>query len=556
MFCGLTEAVQANESEVHCISDGELVMDDTLISKIYSENDCVHGRAGGHGRNHSRGRAGGCGRGNNHNRSRGRGDGNTIAIYGFESPLHLVGYICLGFTLGSMPVRYLGLPLMHRELRLCDYRPLLDKISGCFNAWSVKALSFAGRRQLISSVIYGTINFWTSAFILPKGCLRSIQSLCSRFLWSGNTNSRAVSKISWTTICLPKAEGGLGFRDLILWNKTLCLKLLWMLFEDSDSLWAAWMRENRLKEESLWSVDIEKVSSWTWCALLHLRHIAKQFIRAKIGNGRRISFWWDHWTPLGPLLSRFGSVGPCKTTISITATVSNVCCDTGWLIRGARSPAAEELHIHLTTIPLPSLQRGPDTYVWRIGNVDYTSFSTSKAWEIIRQRGQRQSWSSNTWFSGAVPRDAFTMWVANHDRLPTRARLARWGIASSSSCCLCDSATETKDHLFLQCQVSKEFWDLIHLRLLNRRLVFHTWTAFNEWISISNSSTPRLLKRLLYQATIYTLWIERNKRLHDNIASSTFQLFRSLDRLIRDIILENRLNPKFSGLMQYWLVRD
>lgn len=33
----------------------------------------------------------------------------------------------LGFHLGSMPIRYLGLPLMHRKLRIADYRLLLQK---------------------------------------------------------------------------------------------------------------------------------------------------------------------------------------------------------------------------------------------------------------------------------------------------------------------------------------------------------------------------------------------------------------------------------------------
>jgi len=65
----------------------------------------------------------------------------------------------LGFTLGSLPIRYLGLPLMHRKLRISDYRPLLDKVAGCFTNWSARSLSYAGRKQLISSVIYGSINF-------------------------------------------------------------------------------------------------------------------------------------------------------------------------------------------------------------------------------------------------------------------------------------------------------------------------------------------------------------------------------------------------------------
>lgn len=34
----------------------------------------------------------------------------------------------IGFSFGSLPVRYLGLPLMHRKLRISDYRPLLDQL--------------------------------------------------------------------------------------------------------------------------------------------------------------------------------------------------------------------------------------------------------------------------------------------------------------------------------------------------------------------------------------------------------------------------------------------
>nr|VDD01911.1 unnamed protein product [Brassica rapa] len=64
MFCGLNEAVQANESEAISISDED---HGNPISSVYSENNCVRGRAGGYaggrGRNHRRGRGRGRGRG-------------------------------------------------------------------------------------------------------------------------------------------------------------------------------------------------------------------------------------------------------------------------------------------------------------------------------------------------------------------------------------------------------------------------------------------------------------------------------------------------------------
>lgn len=91
-----------------------------------------------------------------------------------------------GFPIGSLPIRYLGLPLMSRKLRIAEYEPLLGKLRARFRSWDVKCMSFAGRAHLISSVIYGTIIFWTSTIFLPQGCLKRIESLCSPFLWSGS----------------------------------------------------------------------------------------------------------------------------------------------------------------------------------------------------------------------------------------------------------------------------------------------------------------------------------------------------------------------------------
>lgn len=137
-----------------------------------------------------------------------------------------------GFEVGKLPIRYLGLPLMHRKLRLAEYEPLITKISSRFRGWAVKALSFAGRAQLIASVIYGTVNFWMTSFMIPIGCIKKIESLCSRFLWSGSIESGKGAKVAWSGVCLPKNEGGLGLRRFREWNTTLCLRFIWLLFSE------------------------------------------------------------------------------------------------------------------------------------------------------------------------------------------------------------------------------------------------------------------------------------------------------------------------------------
>lgn len=105
---------------------------------------------------------------------------------------------------------------MSRKLKIAEYALIMAKLNMSFQSWSVKLLSFAGRLQLLKTVIFGTVTFWTSAFILPKGCIRSIESLCSRFVWSGNVESMSIAKVAWKTVCLPKEEGGLGLRSFLI----------------------------------------------------------------------------------------------------------------------------------------------------------------------------------------------------------------------------------------------------------------------------------------------------------------------------------------------------
>ncbi|KAG2278545.1 hypothetical protein Bca4012_041133 [Brassica carinata] len=76
-----------------------------------------------------------------------------------------------GFPCGQFSTRYLGLPLMSRKLKISEYAPLMIKISSRFQSWSA---SFAGRLQLLRTVIFCTVTFWISAFILPKGPLSQV----------------------------------------------------------------------------------------------------------------------------------------------------------------------------------------------------------------------------------------------------------------------------------------------------------------------------------------------------------------------------------------------
>lgn len=458
-----------------------------------------------------------------------------------------------GFTTGTLPVRYLGLPLMSRKLRVSEYEPLISKILARFRSWAVRSLSFAGRLQLIASVIYGNVNFWMSAFTLPKGCIRRIESLCSRFLWSGDTDITGKAKIAWATVCLPKSEGGLGLRSLLMWNKVLCLSFLWLLFSDSKSLWAVWHRHYSLQGKSFWSLEESSLDSWVWRQLLKLRELGLRFIKPLLGNGQRVSFWFDPWTPFGKLITFLGPFGPCQLRVPLHSSVAEACNNTGWSIASPRSDKALELHIFLTSIPCPVFSEDVDSYVWSTTAKEEPKFSAAYTWQDLRPSATVQTTANLIWFKGAIPRNSFNMWVANMDRLPTRARLASWGLSVPTTCCLCSAYDETRDHLFMTCHYSTSVWRLSigHLNPPDR--MFTNWSELLSWIRGNSSAAPSLLRKLAAQSIVYHLWKQRNNVLHNNLVLAPETIFRFIDKEMRNIITARRERKQFLKLMEKWM---
>ena len=169
-----------------------------------------------------------------------------------------------GFNLGSFPMKYLGVPLISTRLNQSDCQPLLDKIMTRIQSWTSRSLSYAGRLQLISSVLYSIQMYWCSLFIIPKYTITKIEQILSRFLWSGSLGNSHRAKIKWETVCLPKEEeGGLGLRRVKDLNDANIMKHIWNLFYRKDSLWVAWVQRMYLKHGSLWCAKVPSQCSWS-----------------------------------------------------------------------------------------------------------------------------------------------------------------------------------------------------------------------------------------------------------------------------------------------------
>ena len=480
---------------------------------------------------------------------------STIFVSGSDLELLLAAATSLGIRTGTLPIRYLGMPLTTKSLSPHDYEPLIDKVCSRMLSWSTKSLSFAGRLQLINSVITSTVNFWSSAFILPTKCLDTIESMCCAFLWSGSPDQTHKAKVSWSDLCFPKEEGGLGIRRLKDSSKVFALKLIWRLFTQPTSLWVSWVKHYLLKNSSFWDVRDTQKGSWMWRKLLKLRNEAYGFFRMEVKDGKSTYFWFDNWLGNGRIIDITGAAGTTYIGLPRRATVSDAVKENAWSIRGQRSRYYHELYETITAEPVPDSYHGHDVVLWRQGEDDYQDkFLSSKTWDQIRERKDVVDWGKVVWFPQGVPRFSFITWLTVKNRLSTGDRMRTWGMIQE--CTLCGERDESRDHLFFACPYSFTVWHNLANRLLGSH-IDPDWQLTLDHLQTLRVGMDTILLKLLFQTTIYHIWRERNARRHHTSWRTAEAMCAVIDKAMRNRIssLKYRADHKYAGLLQRWFIQ-
>ncbi|GKB65134.1 hypothetical protein Tco_0921320 [Tanacetum coccineum] len=114
--------------------------------------------------------------------------------------------------------------------------------------------------------------------------IKDINKVLKDFLWGYGDSSNGSAKVSWKIVCKTKAHGGLGLKDLSVWNKALLIKHIWNIAIKKDTLWVKWVGTVKLKEGSIWVVQKEDVDSWGRKNLLDIRDAIVNHIKYEIGD--------------------------------------------------------------------------------------------------------------------------------------------------------------------------------------------------------------------------------------------------------------------------------
>jgi hypothetical protein len=372
----------------------------------------------------------------------------------------------------SLTDKYLGLPSLVGIDRSDCFQHLIERICQRINGWNEKLLSIGGKEILLKAIAQAIPAYAMSVFNIPKSICKAICNAIAKFWWGGSRTQRKMHWMAWWKMCIPKNEGGMGFRDLHCFNQAMLAKQCWRLLSDPDSLCAQVLRAKYYPDGDLINSVLKKGSSYTWQSIMSGLKTFKRGCIWRPGNGETIDIWADHWVPSSPTRK----VVTIRGNQILTRVNELICPITGgWdedLIRQTFWSVDAE---RILRIPLPSFGQS-DFIAWSLNksgrfsvkSAYYTEWRHEYRRRVNRSDSSDRSSPHEVWkkiWNTQVPRKIqIFMWRALHGIVPCYCVLANRHIGSSVNCPVCSINAEDIRHMLFSCPRAQEVWQGLGLQ--------------------------------------------------------------------------------------------
>ncbi|XP_019097511.1 PREDICTED: uncharacterized protein LOC109131263 [Camelina sativa] len=286
-----------------------------------------------------------------------------------------------------------------------------------------------GKLTMLKSVLTTMPTYTMSCFQLPASLCKRIQSALTRFWWDKNTEKKKMSWIAWRKLAKPAKMGGLGLRDIKLFNKALLAKLSWRILTNPQSLLARVLKGKYCKDLSFLDSSAPNSASHGWKSICIGKDLLKNNLGVLVGSGDCTRLWRSPWLSLSSPLAPMGP--PTKATQHLTVADLIIPGTNEWnsnLIRNIL-PMYEDVIKKIK----PSGQGARDTWAW-----------------LPTKDGQYSAKSG--YFETKL-----LIWKAVQNALPVGVNLKYRNITDSAVCPHC-SEEESVLHLLFLCPYAKSIW--------------------------------------------------------------------------------------------------
>ncbi|XP_022032232.1 uncharacterized protein LOC110933311 [Helianthus annuus] len=238
----------------------------------------------------------------------------------------------------------------------------------------------------------------------------------------------------------------------------------------------------------------------------------------KVGDGSRVSAWYDIWNDVGPLSSFLTPRTISNAGFRLDAKVKDIHENGSWIWPTAWRDTYPVL-IQLDHFTLNPDMR--DEMYWKDGS-ELLQYSSSNVCHSIRVREPDVNWVKIVWFHQCIPKHAFLMWLIVRRKLLTQDIILQWDSSRRKNmnmmcCVLCFAHIDSHNHLFFECKYSSHVWDNVRHKA-GMSDVKASWGDIMDWllVRVRSKTAATFVSKLLVATVAYFIWQERNARLFRN----------------------------------------
>nr|XP_043629984.1 uncharacterized protein LOC122601285 [Erigeron canadensis] len=189
----------------------------------------------------------------------------------------------------------------------------------------------------------------------------------------------------------------------------------------------------------------------------------------------------------------------------------------------------------------------------------FTEFTVANSWEAIRPRSAEVPCFFVVWFPSCIPRHAFHLWLVVKRKLRTQDLISSWDTNSNEPllCSLCYQQSDSHNHLFFECSYASQVWrDVCGFMGIQQALI--------DWESILATIIPEpkkktidiIVLKLIFAATSYFIWQERNARLFKQEKRSAHKVTKIIIATVclKFISMKFKKNSRVMKCLETWKI--